>query len=679
MRLSFLAISIFVYSSLHAQSSSKITIVPPQTDATTGSVDFREKYANGQNYVGWQAPANIRSSFRLTLPDKLPRVSNSLLALSTTGIPSYIQAPATSMADTVWSQTITDNLTTPGTHTITLSPAPLGVSAAITDSQYRLTGAPGAAELVTPTGNGTCNGTIQDSCTLEVITAQSHTTSVTLGTSTAGLQESWNAGRSNVTCPDGIHMFYGTAKTGLLNATLTGTPYCTLAPAASNMTVLWANSIYAITIRGISFNSLGTATNVTYILVGSGSNSTGSSVFANLRISASSGGYGIDARRGHELHVSDCLFHQTTTTGGGSAILVGSIVHGDLFAGWFTGNTIIGDWKYGIEDHGSGLIGYKNGFNGPKNHLGFQNWLSVVDVNGTSVTWVSGDTFDLSWPGFVEIDGQIGLITSVNSPTSITLTNNLGVIIGGKLRHGSTGQLQWEGNTHDSGSAYYINGFAALANLNSFYNFRIANNMCTNWINATFTNCIYFGMPNATGVAITGNSIQNSVGTGSHYGINLSDVGDAQVTGNNLLNYTYSGISANITSSNNPRINITGNNVKCNLAASPTYGIVISKGRFNVSGNTIEDCDIGVLGGPSATGLLSGTYLTGTTGTKYQFDPTSTITLTDSGGIAFADLPANTANGTLIYCSNCTPGSSPCTGASTGAMAKRLSGTWQCN
>ncbi len=45
--------------------------------------------------------------------------------------------------------------------------------------------------------------------------------------------------------------------------------------------------------------------------------------------------------------------------------------------------------------------------------------------------------------------------------------------------------------------------------------------------------------------------------------------------------------------------------------------------------------------------------------------------------IALADLGAP-ANGTVIYCSDCANASNPCTGTSTGAVAKRLNGAWDC-
>lgn len=675
MRLFLLAVSAL---GVFAQSTNQTTVIPKQDNSATGNIDFRELYINGSNYSGWKAPNSISVSGRLQMPSIPPPSNGSVMAFNTDGSQGWNKVPTYSFNDTNWSQTISTNMTTPGTYTLTLTPAPLGVSASITDSQYRLVGSPGAAELVTPTGVGTCNGTVQTSCTLQVISANSHTTP-NLQSSTVGLQEAWNAGRTSLSCPDGLHTFYGTAKTGARDTTLTGTANCIIGPGSSNMTLIWANSIYSINLTGFAFNSLGTATGVTYVLLGTGSTSTGSSIFNGLRISAKSGGYGIDARRGHELRVANCLFHQTDTSGGGSAVLVGNVIHGDYFAGWFEKNTIIGDWSYGIEDRGSGIIAYKNGFNGPKNHIGFLNWISVVNVNGTAVTWASGNTFDLTWPGFVEIDGQIGLIQTVNSPTSITLSNNLGVIASGKLRHGSTGQVHAEGNSHDSGTAWYEGGFVAGVTLNSMYSFRVINNFCSNWLNSTFTNCIYFSMPNASSVVISNNSIQNSVGTGSHYGINISDIGDAVIIGNTLNGYTAAGIYSDIAAANNPVIKISSNKVKCNLAAAATYGILAGTGRFSLADNTVEDCDIGVLADAGAVGLVTNTTFVGTVAAHYQLNASSTLTVQDLVGVAYADLIANAANGTLLYCSNCTAGSTPCSGASTGAFAKRINGVWQCN
>lgn len=51
--------------------------------------------------------------------------------------------------------------------------------------------------------------------------------------------------------------------------------------------------------------------------------------------------------------------------------------------------------------------------------------------------------------------------------------------------------------------------------------------------------------------------------------------------------------------------------------------------------------------------------------------------LTSFTGIAFASL-GTPRNGTLIYCTNCTNQSNPCTASGSGAYAKRLNGAWDC-
>jgi hypothetical protein len=45
--------------------------------------------------------------------------------------------------------------------------------------------------------------------------------------------------------------------------------------------------------------------------------------------------------------------------------------------------------------------------------------------------------------------------------------------------------------------------------------------------------------------------------------------------------------------------------------------------------------------------------------------------------VHFANL-GTPVNGTFLYCDDCTNAVTPCTGAGTGAIAKRLSGAWDC-
>lgn len=63
------------------------------------------------------------------------------------------------------------------------------------------------------------------------------------------------------------------------------------------------------------------------------------------------------------------------------------------------------------------------------------------------------------------------------------------------------------------------------------------------------------------------------------------------------------------------------------------------------------------------------------TGTVLVGGGTNVVTL---GSVAFGSLPAS-ANGSLVYCSDCTKGGTPCAGAGTGSIAKREAGAWNCD
>lgn len=76
-------------------------------------------------------------------------------------------------------------------------------------------------------------------------------------------------------------------------------------------------------------------------------------------------------------------------------------------------------------------------------------------------------------------------------------------------------------------------------------------------------------------------------------------------------------------------------------------------------------------GAEQVAACTSGTFIQGGNGTiaAQKWD--------GNGGVAFASL-GTPANGTFVYCNNCTI-ANPCAGAGTGAFAKRLNGAWVCN
>lgn len=130
-------------------------------------------------------------------------------------------------------------------------------------------------------------------------------------------------------------------------------------------------------------------------------------------------------------------------------------------------------------------------------------------------------------------------------------------------------------------------------------------------------------------------------------------------------------------------ITITGNT----FAAKNTgaAGEIFSNGAYNVeiSGNVFR------YGGGSPRAIVIGPFSAETLVGVNQFDnaaswlatitnSSSTTRIDDRVGMAFANLPATAANGSLVYCSTCTS-AAICTGGGTGAFAKRLNGSWVCN
>jgi hypothetical protein len=92
-----------------------------------------------------------------------------------------------------WAQTPADNLVTPGSLTIHLSPCPAGIDTAASSNNYVYkvyisgTGTPEAA----PVAGGSCTPGAT-SGTIKVLTANSHTAGYTIGSASSGIQEAWN-------------------------------------------------------------------------------------------------------------------------------------------------------------------------------------------------------------------------------------------------------------------------------------------------------------------------------------------------------------------------------------------------------------------------------------------------------------------------------------------------------
>jgi hypothetical protein len=181
------------------QSQTPLTITQSAGSAT-GELRMQERRTNGTNYVGIKAPQSVAANTVWTLPTA-DGTANQCLSTDGAGQWGWSTCGAggnVNPGDYDWSQTITAPGAA-GTRTITLTPGPLGVIATDTASQYWLVGTPGSSEAVTSTGTGTCDGTGQTSCTIEVTTANSHTGTTTIASGSVGAQEAINAASSSVT------------------------------------------------------------------------------------------------------------------------------------------------------------------------------------------------------------------------------------------------------------------------------------------------------------------------------------------------------------------------------------------------------------------------------------------------------------------------------------------------
>jgi len=64
------------------------------TSSQSGQVSIREAGSNGVNFVAWNAPAAIASSFILTLPDAPPTVAGQVMDFTTAGVGSFVTPSA---------------------------------------------------------------------------------------------------------------------------------------------------------------------------------------------------------------------------------------------------------------------------------------------------------------------------------------------------------------------------------------------------------------------------------------------------------------------------------------------------------------------------------------------------------------------------------------------------------
>lgn len=621
MKLALLALTV---ASLFSQSFTNVTIVPKQNDSATGTLDFREKYQNGQNYVGWRAPDKIASSFRFTLPPALPANSTKCPTVSTSGVMSYVDCSATtSPKDYNWSVSV-GNLA-PGIHTTTLTPCPLTAS----DSAWSFRVADGSSsEIVVPSG-GTCtlgatSGTVQYS------TIGSYT-GASLSSSSGGLIDAIHSAAPGnsvaVNVPEGYYTVYADITTGSRVVTMNcAGPGAVLLAGASNLNMLNVAAASSIRVFGCGFQNPNGWSATTAILLNNPTGDTYGGVIQNNSISGMENGikgltwYSTDAIGNT---ISDCT---------NAAIWTANVNTGDAGAGDIKNNKLVCSLtcSYLMLHNGPGaLVFADNKMNGATEqmHVEFMfGTASAANSGGdTIITWVSGNKFRTSAVGrAIIINGSSCTVDTFTNDTSLTCVGEtLGTIAANNYYIGTTGQLVVSRNLFDYGTST-TKGLSWVGPI-SFANAKIDGNQFINYVTAS-----------GKGVEIS-----------STGGSKIAIVDNSFDTDPNLLSTI--------------AVDLTGG-TKYNVKSNNSSGF---KTAYNYGGTTSVIESVGNQCTSAGTACVASS-----TGAKL-LEATS---FTQAQIAAFGSVGV----GSRLYCSDCKTSGAGCASGGTGAIASFLNFTWRC-
>jgi hypothetical protein len=516
------------------QSQTPLTITQSAGSAT-GELRMQERRTNGTNYVGIKAPQSVAANTVWTLPTA-DGTANQCLSTDGAGQWGWSTCGAggnVNPGDYDWSQTITAPGAA-GTRTITLTPGPLGVIATDTASQYWLVGTPGSSEAVTSTGTGTCDGTGQTSCTIEVTTANSHTGTTTIASGSVGAQEAINAASSSVTLsyPIGNPSWKTRACTNGKNVTFLGQGT--------------GSAIYLTTPnqQGICKNSNNTLDVIRMSIVG---DTTTTGIYAQALVS--NGGsdrfidnflqnhaVGINHRTATELYVIGNRFYSTrvgfevaneiNSDQGGLTALENNFV--------CTSDT---DSK-GVFFHSPGAATFANNyFLGCRDSFYADLAFATVNVSGTAATATTGRFWPIQVGLAVYVDGNLTTIAAYTDATHVTLADNLGTLTGAKVGQ-STGQFHFYGNNFDNQNRTGVWFDSKVP----FAGAQIHNNSFSNFFNAEAYTAIKLTGPRFAQFDILDNRMANLSGvTYDHTGIYADHAGpDIKISGNTFRAHKYS-------------------------------------------------------------------------------------------------------------------------------------------
>lgn len=148
----------------------------------------------------------------------------------------------------------------------------------------------------------------------------------------------------------------------------------------------------------------------------------------------------------------------------------------------------------------------------------------------------------------------------------------------------------------------------------------------------------------------------------------------------------FDGLTGKVLKNSTITVDGSGNVGGLGLVGFTTLGVmshVENVGFTYSNGFFAQTHDISALGDPrtitwpdaAGTVTLGGNTFTGTGSVVRATAPTLTTPV--AGTVAFAAL-GTPADGTFVYCSDCTK-ATPCAGSGSGAFAKRIAGAWDCD
>lgn len=212
------------------------------------------------------------------------------------------------------------------------------------------------------------------------------------------------------------------------------------------------------------------------------------------------------------------------------------------------------------------------------------------------------------------------------------------------------------------------------------------------------TYAVYCSIQNnsAGAIKIHDNWVEEQIITGFYFATldHTSELNMLQIHNNEFSNISnITGFSGHIDiledTTNNDWISdvqIHDNVYRSQLAAAAKYIWVQAAKKLKIHDETIDDLGannpvgIQVSGATTSAGLIAplnvfDCQITGTTN-PYTFVTAAKTTLRDFNGIVFASLPANCADGSMVFCPDGTF-ANPVAGGGTGCFAKRLNNAWR--